>query len=61
MSSGLSGACILVPQDAGRQLVALSVSAIQSRLPESRKKIAIYVLQAASKKIRLRKGHSGEG
>lgn len=58
---GLSGASILVPQDAGRQLVTLSVSAIHSRLPESRKKITIDVLQTASKKIQKILESSEEG
>ncbi|WP_241228279.1 IclR family transcriptional regulator [Corynebacterium hylobatis] len=59
---GLSGAAILVPHSAENQLIALSVSAIHSRLPESRKEIVIKAMHATSRRIQelLRTAGKGE-
>lgn len=48
---GLSGAAVLVPGSMGNQLVALSVSAIHSRLPDSRKEAVIKQMLASASMI----------
>lgn len=48
---GLSGAAILVPEGAENQLIALSVSAIHSRLPDSRKDAVIKAMRTTAGRI----------
>ncbi|QNQ91228.1 helix-turn-helix domain-containing protein [Corynebacterium poyangense] len=48
---GLSGAAILVPKGTKNRLVALSVSTIHSRLPDSRKDDVIRSMRATAMKI----------
>lgn len=48
---GLSGAAILVPEGTKNRLIALSVSAIHSRLPDSRKDEVIKSMRATAGRI----------
>lgn len=48
---GLSGAAILVPGAPGSPLVSLSVSAIHSRLPESREREILAALRSTARRV----------
>lgn len=58
---GLSGAATLIPPGKGPQLMALSVSAIHSRLPESRRDAVLQAMHATGRRVQalLRPSHNG--
>lgn len=58
---GLSGAAVLVPNKVGNQRIAVSVSAIRTRLPESRKEEIIASLNNTAHKVQETLGVTGNG
>ncbi|MCT1686745.1 IclR family transcriptional regulator [Pseudoglutamicibacter cumminsii] len=58
---GLSGAAVLVPNKVANQRIAVSVSAISARLPESRKDAVIKSLNATARKVQETLGAADEG